>query len=212
MQTASDSWAAEWARLAEQVPGGRLAAGLLVDLVADPRQHLARTATFPVNGAAAALRVEPRRLREALRELADVGLTTVADHDSGEAGEVVVVTLTVPAAEAKGRARAAGAGEAASAGGGRPRPSDGGSGPLRVGGESVDWASPEDEEAMGLVAARLRSTHPGADPATVDALVVRAYDELRDAKVRTFIPILAERRVRSLLAASPPDTRPARSG
>ncbi|MFC5643289.1 hypothetical protein [Kitasatospora cinereorecta] len=101
---AAETWAAEWARLADQVPGGRVAAGLLVDLVADPRQYLARTATFPVKGAAVALRVEPHFLREALRELADAGLITVADHDSGEAGGVVVVTLIVPVPAVKGRA------------------------------------------------------------------------------------------------------------
>ncbi|GAA2745948.1 three-helix bundle dimerization domain-containing protein [Kitasatospora cinereorecta] len=83
--------------------------------------------------------------------------------------------------------------------------------PLGVDGESTAWASQEDEEAMGLVAARLKSAHPGADPATVDALVGRAYDELRDARVRAFIPVLVERRARALLAASPPDTRPAPS-
>ncbi|WP_354644710.1 three-helix bundle dimerization domain-containing protein [Kitasatospora camelliae] len=53
------------------------------------------------------------------------------------------------------------------------------------------------------------SAHPAADPATVDALVAGAYDELRDANVRTFIPILAERRARAQLAVQPPNTRPA---
>ncbi|AUY53443.1 hypothetical protein [Streptomyces sp. CB01881] len=72
----------------------------------------------------------------------------------------------------------------------------------------MTWVWPEDEEAMRLVATRLKSAHPGADPATVEALVAGAYDELRDAKVRTFIPILTERRVRALLAMPPPDNRP----
>ncbi|MFI6444576.1 three-helix bundle dimerization domain-containing protein [Kitasatospora sp. NPDC050543] len=92
---------------------------------------------------------------------------------------------------------------------GRLWPSDDALGGPQPDGASPTWASPEDEEAMRLVTARLRSAHPGADPATVDALVAGAYDELRDAKVRTFIPILTERRARALLAMPPPGTRPA---
>ncbi|GAB7184664.1 hypothetical protein ATKI12_4495 [Kitasatospora sp. Ki12] len=77
---------------------------------------------------------------------------------------------------------------------------------------TVTWASPEDAEAMRLVATRLKSAHPAADPATVDALVAGAYAELRDAKVRAFIPILTERRARALLELPPPDTRPGPAG
>ncbi|MER7752026.1 hypothetical protein [Kitasatospora sp. NPDC097643] len=73
----------------------------------------------------------------------------------------------------------------------------------------MTWVSPEDEVAMRLVAARLKASHPEADAATVDALVVGAYDELRDAKVRTFVPILTERRARARLELPPSDTRPA---
>ncbi|MFC5664342.1 hypothetical protein ACFP3U_15280 [Kitasatospora misakiensis] len=90
---------ADWARRARELPNGRIAAGLLVDLVADPRQHLARTATFPVTAAAVAvaLRVEPGLLREALRDLADAGLLTLTHHDAGgPRSEVAVVTLTAP--------------------------------------------------------------------------------------------------------------------
>ncbi|MFJ1709468.1 hypothetical protein [Kitasatospora sp. NPDC088346] len=94
---AVENWAADWARRAREVPNGRVAAGFLVDLVADPRQHLARTTTFPVTAAAAALRVEPGLLRQALRDLADAGLLTLACHDTGEpGGEVAAVTLTPP--------------------------------------------------------------------------------------------------------------------
>ncbi|MEU8924568.1 hypothetical protein AB0D10_27095 [Kitasatospora sp. NPDC048545] len=91
---------------------------------------------------------------------------------------------------------------------GRPRPPDDAPSHPQPGGATATWVSPEDEEAMRLVAARLKSAHPEADPATVDALVVGAYDELRDAKVRTFVPILTERRARALLAPPPSDTRP----
>ncbi|MFD8749783.1 hypothetical protein ACFV0O_02160 [Kitasatospora sp. NPDC059577] len=95
---AVEDWATLWARQARELPNGRIAAGLLVDLVADPRQHLARTATFPVTAAAVALRVEPSLLREALRDLADAGLLTLACHEAaGPGSEVAVVTLTAPA-------------------------------------------------------------------------------------------------------------------
>ncbi|MER7752025.1 hypothetical protein [Kitasatospora sp. NPDC097643] len=92
---AVEDWAIDWARRARELPTGRIVAGLLVDLVADPRQHLARTATFPVTAAAVALRVEPGLLREALRDLADAGLLTLTCHGAAEPGsEVAVVTLT----------------------------------------------------------------------------------------------------------------------
>ncbi|MFD8785893.1 three-helix bundle dimerization domain-containing protein [Kitasatospora sp. NPDC059599] len=77
---------------------------------------------------------------------------------------------------------------------------------------TTTWVSPEDEEAMRLVAARLKPARPEADPATVDALVVGAYDELRDARVRTFVPILTERRAGALLAMPPSDSRPSPEG
>lgn len=196
-----------------EVPSGSVAAGLLVDLVADPRQHLARTATFPVTAAAAALRVEPGLLREALRDLADAGLLTLACHDTGEpGGEVAVVTLTAPTPTVNRRARSVTTGDPAPAPAGRPQPSDGTPWPSPVDGESETRAPSGDEEAMRLVAARLKSAHPAADPAAVDALVASAYDELRDAKVRTFIPILAERRAKALLTMPPPDTHPAPEG
>jgi hypothetical protein len=192
--------------------GAQREAGLLVDLVADPRQHLARTAAFPVTAAAAALRVEAGLLREALRDLADAGLLTLACHDTGEAGgEVAVVTLTVPTPTANRRARAVTIGDPAPEPPGRPRPPDATPSPSPQDGQAKAWASSEsgEEEAMRLVAERLKSAHPAADRATVDALVASAYDELRDAKVRTFVPILAERRVKALLTMAPPDTRPA---
>ncbi|MFD8785892.1 hypothetical protein [Kitasatospora sp. NPDC059599] len=99
---AAEDWATAWARWARELPTGRIAAGLLVDLVADPRQHLARTATFPVTAAAVALRIEPGLLREALRDLADAGLLTLTCHEAAEPGsEVAVVTLTPPASHRK---------------------------------------------------------------------------------------------------------------
>ncbi|MQS17166.1 hypothetical protein F7Q99_34540 [Streptomyces kaniharaensis] len=73
----------------------------------------------------------------------------------------------------------------------------------------MTWVSPEDEVAMRLAAARLKASHPEADAAIVDTLVVGAYDELRDAKVRTFVPFLTERRARPRLELPSPDARPA---
>ncbi|MEU9126980.1 hypothetical protein AB0D08_02490 [Kitasatospora sp. NPDC048540] len=98
MQSAPfESWATDWARQARGIPRGQVAAGLLIDLVADPRQHLARTAAFPVTAAAAALRIAPDLLRAALTDLSDAGLLTWICHDLGAPeGEVAVVTLTVP--------------------------------------------------------------------------------------------------------------------
>ncbi|MFE3202367.1 hypothetical protein [Embleya sp. NPDC059237] len=83
---AVENRASDWARQAGKVVNGRVAAGLLVDPVADPRQELARTATFPVAAAAAALRVEPGLLRTALQGLADAGLLTPTFPDTGEPG------------------------------------------------------------------------------------------------------------------------------
>lgn len=98
MQTvAVEDWAADWARRARELTNGRIVARLLVDLIADPRQHLARTATFPVTAAAVALRVEPGLLRTALQDLADAGLLDLECHGTaGAADEFAVVTLTSP--------------------------------------------------------------------------------------------------------------------
>ncbi|MEU9126979.1 hypothetical protein AB0D08_02485 [Kitasatospora sp. NPDC048540] len=79
-------------------------------------------------------------------------------------------------------------------------PGDGGAaGPAEAAG-----ATPEERDAVQLVATRLKRAHPTADPSRVDAVVATAYGELSDARVRTFIPILVERRALTLLTTPPP--------
>ncbi|MFD7902792.1 hypothetical protein ACFV4G_11155 [Kitasatospora sp. NPDC059747] len=131
MQTvAVEDWAADWARRARELPNGRIVAGLLVDLIADPRQHLARTATFPVTAAALALRVEPGLLRTALQDLADAGLLELDCHEaSGATGEFAVVTLTSPTPLRAPKRPRHDAGDTAPEPHGRPWPSDDALGP-----------------------------------------------------------------------------------
>ncbi|MFD9463065.1 three-helix bundle dimerization domain-containing protein [Streptomyces sp. NPDC060027] len=99
---------------------------------------------------------------------------------------------------------------------------------------TLPQAAPEAEkgvrqdEAVALLrlAARLKAAHPSIDPSVVDQAVATARGSFRQAKVRTYVPILIERRVRVLLgaldreAASPvpaavgdsTDTRPTTAG
>ncbi|MFJ8741487.1 three-helix bundle dimerization domain-containing protein [Embleya sp. NPDC127516] len=59
----------------------------------------------------------------------------------------------------------------------------------------------QDEQAtVRHAAARLKCAFPSVDPATVDALVEAAQDALREAPIRTYVPILVERRARTMLA------------
>ncbi|MGW3322139.1 three-helix bundle dimerization domain-containing protein [Streptomyces virginiae] len=79
--------------------------------------------------------------------------------------------------------------------------------------EPSDERSPTPEElaAVRTTVARLTAAYPSVDAATVEATVEAAYDAFRQAKVRKYVPILAERRSRKALAAgSTPD--PARDG
>ncbi|WP_328382412.1 hypothetical protein OHS81_03820 [Streptomyces sp. NBC_00400] len=62
--------------------------------------------------------------------------------------------------------------------------------------------------AVQNVIARLRSAYPSVDPATVDALVKTAYDQLHQARIRTYVPILVERRARTMLTAGSRENRP----
>ncbi|WP_406376049.1 hypothetical protein OG788_41310 [Streptomyces sp. NBC_00647] len=59
------------------------------------------------------------------------------------------------------------------------------------------------DEAVALLrlAARLKGAHPSIDPSVVDQAVTTARGTFRQAKVRTYVPILIERRVRVVLAA-----------
>ncbi|MFF4535113.1 three-helix bundle dimerization domain-containing protein [Streptomyces aureus] len=54
--------------------------------------------------------------------------------------------------------------------------------------------------ALGRLTARLKAAYPSVDPAVVDQVVDTARGSFRQAKVRTYVPILVERRVRALLA------------
>ncbi|MFD7834486.1 three-helix bundle dimerization domain-containing protein [Streptomyces sp. NPDC059761] len=62
----------------------------------------------------------------------------------------------------------------------------------------------ESEDALTIrhVAERLIKAHPQLDTGLVQSSVKTAYEELRYARVRTYLPILMERRAKDLL---PPD-------
>lgn len=59
----------------------------------------------------------------------------------------------------------------------------------------------EDALVIRLVTDRLLKAHPDADPAVVHGSVRTAYEELKYARVRTYLPVLMERRARDLLSA-----------
>ncbi|MGW2027476.1 three-helix bundle dimerization domain-containing protein [Streptomyces decoyicus] len=69
-------------------------------------------------------------------------------------------------------------------------------------------AQQDELTAVHNVATRLQSAYPSVDPAAVDALVKTAYEQLHQARIRTYIPILVERRARSMLNASSRDSTP----
>ncbi|MEW2118820.1 three-helix bundle dimerization domain-containing protein [Streptomyces sp. NPDC005474] len=62
--------------------------------------------------------------------------------------------------------------------------------------------SPEGVLAVRDIVARLRAAWPTVDKATVDAVVRSAYESFREARVRSYVPILAERRARKALSAA----------
>ncbi|MFF1518943.1 three-helix bundle dimerization domain-containing protein [Streptomyces sp. NPDC058305] len=60
----------------------------------------------------------------------------------------------------------------------------------------------QDERAtLVQLATRLKAAHPTIEASVVDATVTAAHDAFRQAKIRTYVPILVERRARTLLAA-----------
>ncbi|MFI8361690.1 three-helix bundle dimerization domain-containing protein [Streptomyces sp. NPDC085612] len=63
-------------------------------------------------------------------------------------------------------------------------------------------AESEDVQAIRQVAERLMEAYPRLDAAVVRSTVLTAYEELRYARVRTYLPVLMERRAKDLL---PPD-------
>ncbi|MFF4421658.1 three-helix bundle dimerization domain-containing protein [Streptomyces sp. NPDC001549] len=66
-----------------------------------------------------------------------------------------------------------------------------------------EWApTPEELASVRTTVARLRAAYPSVDADTVEATVEAAYDSFRQARVRKYVPILAERRSRKALAAA----------
>ncbi|MER6202293.1 hypothetical protein ABT234_33625 [Streptomyces sp. NPDC001586] len=59
----------------------------------------------------------------------------------------------------------------------------------------------ESDDALTIrhVAERLMKAHPELDADLVESSVRTAYEELRYARVRTYLPILMERRAKDLL-------------
>lgn len=66
--------------------------------------------------------------------------------------------------------------------------------------------SPQDALAVRDMVARLTAAWPAVARTTVEALVASGFDAFREAKVRAYLPILVERRVRRTLGAISVDT------
>ncbi|MFF4435196.1 three-helix bundle dimerization domain-containing protein [Streptomyces sp. NPDC001513] len=62
--------------------------------------------------------------------------------------------------------------------------------------------TPEELGAVRNTVARMQAAYPLVDAAVVEATVRAAYEDFRQARVRTYIPILAERRSRRALGAA----------
>ncbi|MEW2047305.1 three-helix bundle dimerization domain-containing protein [Streptomyces sp. NPDC005476] len=62
--------------------------------------------------------------------------------------------------------------------------------------------SPKGVLAVRELVARLRAAWPTVDEAVVEAAVRSAYASLREARIRAYVPILAERRARKVLGAA----------
>ncbi|MFE4696727.1 three-helix bundle dimerization domain-containing protein [Streptomyces sp. NPDC056738] len=72
---------------------------------------------------------------------------------------------------------------------------------------TADPAAPEDvrqDEAAALrhLTARMKAAYPSVAPSVVDQVIAAARGSFQQAKVRTYVPILVERRVRARLAES----------
>jgi hypothetical protein len=57
-------------------------------------------------------------------------------------------------------------------------------------------------KAVEQVSERLRSRYATTEPAKVDAAVKVAHNNLRDSRIRAFVPIFVERQARAALDAS----------
>ncbi|MCH0566486.1 three-helix bundle dimerization domain-containing protein [Streptomyces sp. MUM 2J] len=69
--------------------------------------------------------------------------------------------------------------------------------------------SEDDALTIRQVAERLVKAHPQLDVGLVEDSVQTAYEELRYARVRTYLPVLMERRAKDLLPSgecTDPDT------
>ncbi|MET8101319.1 hypothetical protein ABZV29_33475 [Streptomyces sp. NPDC005236] len=78
-------------------------------------------------------------------------------------------------------------------------------GPPTDTGPTAAPAAPEavrHDETVALLrlTARLKAAYPSVDPSVVDQVVATARGSFQQAKVRTYVPILVERRVRALLS------------
>ncbi|WP_051809602.1 three-helix bundle dimerization domain-containing protein [Streptomyces sp. NRRL S-378] len=60
-------------------------------------------------------------------------------------------------------------------------------------------ADSEDALTIRAVAERLMQSHPQVDVGLVQSSVQTAYEELRYARVRAYLPVLMERRAQDLL-------------
>ncbi|GGS24096.1 hypothetical protein Snoj_19440 [Streptomyces nojiriensis] len=69
--------------------------------------------------------------------------------------------------------------------------------------ETRGWSpTPEELASVRTTVARLKAAYPSVDADTVEAAVTAAYDSFGQARVRKYVPILAERRARKALAAA----------
>ncbi|MFD8894725.1 three-helix bundle dimerization domain-containing protein [Streptomyces sp. NPDC059566] len=69
-------------------------------------------------------------------------------------------------------------------------------------------AESEDAVAIRHVTERLMKKHPELDAGLVHSSVRTAYEELRYARVRTYLPVLMERRAKDLLQPDDHTERP----
>ncbi|WRZ88559.1 hypothetical protein OHB54_05500 [Streptomyces sp. NBC_01007] len=75
-------------------------------------------------------------------------------------------------------------------------------GTLPAAGPTAHKAARQDEAvALLRLTARLKAAYPSVDPSVVDEVVATARGSFQQAKVRTYVPILVERRVRALLGS-----------
>ncbi|MCW2901500.1 MAG: hypothetical protein JWO67_3765 [Streptosporangiaceae bacterium] len=67
-----------------------------------------------------------------------------------------------------------------------------------------------ENKVIEQVSERLRSRYTTAEPAKVEAAVKAAHNNLRDSRIRDFVPIFVERHARATLDASGEQRQPHR--